>query len=349
MRTLLSPLQISEIIKLYQSGQGSDTIAKQFNIHPNSVLKVLKRNGIATRPFKRKVALSDYKQIGEEYVAGQSTHKLGAKYGVSAAIILKILRKENIETRNAEDTHRIYAINEDYFDTIDTPEKAYILGFTYADGCNIKEGNFISYDLNTKDIDVLQKIAERIYLDNPHDRVHNYVRERETKRGLKKFPYSVLTLNSKHICGVLDKLGCEPRKSLTTKFPLWLTDKELQRHFIRGYYDGDGGLFITDIKGRGALARIIGTTPFIDSCIDIIKKSVDTNIYVEVLDKGLRRLVISGNQQSKRFLDWLYQGSTIHLNRKFKLYQQLIQQMDMNNRTRKSNIVSGDDKTSINS
>lgn len=36
-----------------------------------------------------------------------------------------------------------YTVNENYFQSLDSPEKAYILGFLYADGCNyIRHSNY---------------------------------------------------------------------------------------------------------------------------------------------------------------------------------------------------------------
>lgn len=29
-----------------------------------------------------------------------------------------------------------YTVNENYFENLNSPEKAYVLGFLYADGCN---------------------------------------------------------------------------------------------------------------------------------------------------------------------------------------------------------------------
>jgi hypothetical protein len=51
--------------------------------------------------------------------------------------------------------------NEDYFEIIDTPEKAYFLGFIFADGCLIDNPKEYRYKLNikihSKDEDILKK------------------------------------------------------------------------------------------------------------------------------------------------------------------------------------------------
>lgn len=59
--------------------------------------------------------------------------------------------------------------------------------------------------------------------------------------------YSRIQISSKTLTADLLKLGCTPRKSLTLKFPNdgIFKSNDLIRHFIRGYFDGDGSVFIS--------------------------------------------------------------------------------------------------------
>lgn len=52
----------------------------------------------------------------------------------------------------------------------------------------------------------------------------------------------VWAASNKHLWQTLNKYGCTPNKSLTLKFPNEniFKSKDLIRHFIRGYFDGDG-------------------------------------------------------------------------------------------------------------
>lgn len=325
-------IQISEKFK---SGQDPESISKELNIKKHIVLRVLECYGLISLDYKGKIDPKDYVKIVELYNNNLSSSKIGEMFNVTHGAILQILEQQGCQRRNADDTHRIYPIREDYFNIIDTQEKAYILGFTYADGCNHLENNYFDYDLSVKDADILKKISERIYLEKPHDRIRYYSREKEHKGKKKVLHSAVLSINSKHMCNVLNNLGCEPRKSFTAKFPEWLQDKTLQRHFIRGYYDGDGGTHVSYKKGGCSISKIIGTSAFIQSLCSIIRLETSVNIYVEVIRSDLQRLYISGNQQVKRFLDWLYLGSTIHLDRKHLKYLELINMMENNPRTRK--------------
>lgn len=89
----LLPSQKLKICNMYVTdGLGSDTIAKKFNIHPNTVLKILKKNNIKTRDWKRKIPLTEHNNICVSYKNGDSAVKIAKHYNVTA--ILKILEKK---------------------------------------------------------------------------------------------------------------------------------------------------------------------------------------------------------------------------------------------------------------
>ena len=94
----------------------------------------------------------------------KSTYEIGAIVGAYNARVIDILKENNIETRSLSETHRKYQLNEHYFDKIDTPNKAYILGFLYADGNNSSSGRSIKMQLQEKDFEILEKI--RLELDS---------------------------------------------------------------------------------------------------------------------------------------------------------------------------------------
>src|SRR6185503_6997190 len=67
----------------------------------------------------------------------------------------------------------------------------------------------------------------------------------------KRAEQLVLRIDNKKICLDLNNLGCVPRKSLILKFP---TPKQIShkwlRHFVRGYFDGDGFVYYNDLNRR---------------------------------------------------------------------------------------------------
>lgn len=314
MRKLISKENQQKMIQMYQEGMGSDSIAKIFEIHPNSVLRVLKRNGIERRDFTRKLG-NKHEEIIQAYLSGLSAPKIAEQFNVTHGAILKILKKNNIERRDDEECRRKYPIYKDFFDKIDTEEKAYFLGFLYADGNNEKDANFVRIDLSAIDKDILYKLAKLIYKENSDDRVRIYFREDKQKW------YGYFNINSKYICGQLEKLGCLPAKSLILNYPHWL-DKKLTHHFIRGYYDGDGGIHIND--RNNSKIKVISSYNFISHIQYLLKNELNINAPITKHDTSDVYLIqFSGNRQAKRFLDWIYTDATIYLDRKYNLYLEL--------------------------
>lgn len=74
-------------------------------------------------------------------------------------------------------------------------------------------------------------------------------------------------IRSKHLWEILTNYGCTPRKSLTLQFPNENIFKEssLVKHFIRGYWDGDGCLSYGDSKHTCADISVLGTEDFLTS------------------------------------------------------------------------------------
>lgn len=328
VRKLISKENKLKICTLYQEGLGSDTISKQFDIHPNTVLKILKKNGIKTRDWKRKISLEEHEKICKLYLKGQSTPEITKKYNVSDSVILKILTKYNIERRSAEETHRIYPIQEDFFDKIDTEEKAYVLGFFYADGCNSSNEKTITIDLNIKDKDILIKFADLIYLDGkPESHVHVYDRRNEGK-GIS----GVLNVHSKYISKRISELGAPQRKTFKIEFPEWL-DKKLIRHFIRGYFDGDGG---TTVSGSMYSCNITGNYQFSTKIKQIIINETGMVFSEDKSKHNVITITTNGNRHAYQFLSWLYKDSKIKMNRKFNIYNNLKKHLQNTNEKTKA-------------
>lgn len=118
-----------------------------------------------------------------------------------------------------------YNINDNFFDIVDTEEKAYILGLIASDG-HISSGNISIYQSNVN-WQVLANVRDIICQDLPIN-----------GEGCSK-----LSISSKQwVDKVCNLLGITPgKKSHKIKFPN-LASEELIWHFLRGYFDGDGSV-----------------------------------------------------------------------------------------------------------
>lgn len=196
--------------------------------------------------------------------------------------------------------------NQNIFFKIDTEEKAYWLGFLYADGCvrSGEQDNQIELSLQEKDYEHLVKF--RKFIGN-----ENAIAYREKQKAYR------YCFRSKQIKNDLIKLGCTPKKSLTLTFPTKeQVPDNLLRHFVRGYTDGDGCLCI--YKGKMSY-ELLGTEEFLiglkQRCSLFEKK-----VYYAKKNTSVKRLCFSSKQDVKNICDWLYKDTNIYLDRKYEKY-----------------------------
>lgn len=124
-------------------------------------------------------------------------------------------------------------IDETFFDAIDTAEKAYWLGFMYADGY-VSDSNNIELCLKESDRDHLEKFKACL------NSGHKIGKKNITLFGDKFVAYRISIRNTP-LSDALKKHGCVPRKSLIVRYPE--IPGHLHWHFIRGVFDGDGCLY----------------------------------------------------------------------------------------------------------
>lgn len=131
---------------------------------------------------------------------------------------------------------RKYTLNENYFDNIDTSNKAYILGFIYADG-SISSRNALTLCLSKKDIEILEFIKKEL----------EYSGEIKTKI-INNSEYSLLDITSKSLGIRLKQLGIIQNKTYESK-NLPDVPNEYFNDMLRGYFDGDGSIYGDKNKG----------------------------------------------------------------------------------------------------
>lgn len=121
-------------------------------------------------------------------------------------------------------------------------EMAYVLGFLAADGYVYKNPRGSCYVcFCSTDREILEKI--KLVLKSNHT---IGIRNKKLKNKFWKNLY-VLQIGSKEVVSHLKKFGIVQNKSLIIKFPK--IPPKLLNHFVRGYFDGDGGVsFINSFR-----------------------------------------------------------------------------------------------------
>lgn len=260
------------------------------------------------------ISTSDYAQIVDLYNSGMSQAELESKYGVSHGVIRRILIKCGVALRDHSHKKRLYDIDESYFDSIDTPNKAYVLGLLYADGCNHVETNLIKLGLQERDAYILRDIKEDMRSTHPikaamlSDKNPNH----------QNF-YELYIVN-KHMSEVLSSLGVVKAKSLKLTFPEFI-DEDLMWHFIRGYCDGDGS--ITDTNRT--YISMCSTEQFCKYIKDICDAMFIRSGIRKVKSKSGESWVfyICNYDGAMKFMDCMYNNATMYLRRKHDVYLRL--------------------------
>lgn len=201
---------------------------------------------------------------------------------------------------------------------IDTQEKAYLLGQIYGDGNNnCKPKGF------------------RVMLASIIDDKPLYQRLAELFPFFKVVPFpshpkvTYLVCMYKQLCLDLEGLGMSSPKTpkdATGEFHFPNLREDLLPHFIRGYFDADGAVYLPKrIRSRNNL-RIefsCATPNFLKRIQEELKKhDIEFTWYERDKKAGNGKYyhsytILSSNQEiSKKFADFIYKDATIYLDRK---------------------------------
>lgn len=241
-----------------------------------------------------------------------SGDKISITLGVSRYKVYQFIKEKGIARSNSEKSMK-YFCNSNYFDKIDSANKAYWLGFIAADGyirSKAKYNNLaLGICLSNKDKEHLLKFKTDIEATNP------ILDFQENRYGTIN---SRILITDEHLCNRLIELGIVEHKSLTLQFPSAdLLPQHLVNDFVRGYFDGDGSI---KKHGDGGFdVSILGTYEFLSSIKEIYAISNDIRRNKDCTTNSFN-LTFGGNIKSYNFLHQLYDGASIYLDRKYQRY-----------------------------
>jgi hypothetical protein len=250
------------------------------------------------------------KDIIELYSAGKTMKEIAAIYGISHWTVLDRLDRAGVK-KNIK-----HPVQNDKVFGMFTKESCYWAGFIAADGFVGRPGT-IGVELAEVDREHLEKLCRFVGRDETtHDR--------RRKRGDRWFDYCSIVINSKTVAGdLLGNFNIVRAKSRVIMPPDKIP-QELQRHFLRGYIDGDGCVGWSKSNKLPRLAICSGSKDMLgwiherlllaagDKYSSVMRKVKAANTYV----------VEYNGRFSIGLLDWLYEGSTpeTRLDRKYARY-----------------------------
>lgn len=210
-----------------------------------------------------------------------------------------------LQRDDIRDAREKYAKNQRYFARIDSEEKAYLLGLLATDG-NVSGGT-ISLALKERDRVLLERFERAIGL-----------RPSAIRPMVKGMLRTAVT--SAEMARDLAKHGVVPNKTKTLDWPSSVPGP-LLRHYLRGVFDGDGGISGRQWSIVSASKRFIMRTK---TCLD---KVAQRKLPVNRAGQSKSSYVLTGGLNDWMVLDWLYQRATIFLPRKHSLYRSLVPQI----------------------
>lgn len=266
--------------------------------------------------------IKNYDKAKEMFLQGISLIQIQKKLGIDRKKLSTCLKQEGYEIKL---NNSKYSCNENFFNTINTEHKAYWLGFLYADGSIENFGRYkIDLTISDKDKDHLLKYKESLQLTYPINK------RSQTLNGNTYYSHRV-TITNKTLVEDIIKQGCVPNKSLILTFPTEKqVPKHLIRHFIRGYFDGDGCITMNS-NNKTYNFNILGTYDFLTAIQNEFVNSID-NYKSTKISKDNRSEVykfqkgkVCGTKQINDIYNYLYKDCTIYLDRKKNIFEKVIQ------------------------
>ena len=234
-----------------------------------------------------------------------------------------------------------YNYDKNYFDIIDTEEKAYWLGFIWGDGYVINNTETSKYSLkiglSSIDHNHLEKFKKSI--KSNHD-----IKQYKIKTGFMKkdgndsYESRIVIGGKEFVQNLYNNFGICPHRNDISKIIEKLPKKHY-RDFIRGVVDADGG--ITFNKKKYKVERLEFSIALIgsDSLLDFYNEYLIENNITKTKYKRSKRhpdrdgemktIRITGNNIVLNILNNLYLNSNVFLDRKYEKYIEAVKYMEL--------------------
>lgn len=253
-------------------------------------------------------------ELKELYETGKTINELAQLCNCSSSNLYYILSTVNTEIRNPTEAKMFYSLNIDYFKFIDSEDKAYFFGLLMSDGYHHTERGEVCLTLSEIDVGILQQFNNHLNSDRPL----LYLPERKAYR---------LIISNKIMSKHLAALGLNQAKSFNKLFPSTLA-LNLEPHFMRGYFDGNGSVSISSkIK-----ANIYWALTSCDSFLYTYEHKLLTQCGLNKTkwdrheQTNIYSLRYSGRENLYKIYNYLYKDASIWLERKHTKFLECLKQ-----------------------
>lgn len=247
--------------------------------------------------------------IEEHYNKKRSVRDIAREHNCSHTNVSKYLKRFGIKNKTkikGNEYARIYNINHDYFEIIDSHEKAYWFGFVYADGYVMKKGSgsdTFRVTLAKRDEAHLEKLRNKF----GDMKISNYTQK---GTGHKAVYFSV---SSSKLISDMEKLNMTFPKFKRKGLP-YIQNKYFYS-FLLGVFDGDGSIVVSN---NIPTITVLGHIEFVEWLRKKLKDDgfIFNGVNIHKL-QGIYRLSFSSQKNIPLFYRKVYiENDTPYLKRK---------------------------------
>ena len=225
-----------------------------------------------------------------------------------------------------------YQYNKNFFETIDSEEKAYWLGFIYADGwiCLSESNAEVGIQLKDSDYEHLKKFNKSI---EGNIEVNRFM----ATNGFgidKEYPSCSIRIYCKKMALDLEKNGATKNKTKTIQLPN--LSKEFIIPFLRGYFDGDGCLQLDKKRNCMRFDYCSASKIMLEQIRKFLYDNYNITSYISKEERSKSkdgiiripnyRLNFRGLRNGYNFGKLLYEDANIYLDRKYNFYKRLVEE-----------------------
>lgn len=198
--------------------------------------------------------------------------------------------------------------NRKIFNTIDSPEKAYWLGFINADGCIHEKAQYVSIDIGGRDREHLQKFVS--FIDGKNELIKTTIHS-QTGNEL----VHVALCNSELISD-LKRYGIHANKSGKEQY----IETNYDADFIRGLVDGDGCI-LNSLKG----IDLVGSYQLLSSVQNKFLSLIQVTPHKIMTHGKIFKISYRSKGEVYKIIKFLYGENSVSLARKQELANKIIQ------------------------
>jgi len=289
-------------------------VADKFNIGYTALMYHVRNRGLTKRGNSGGRVVEE--AIHAFTTGSQSCGAVAREFGIDADRLRYFLVRAGV----MDSSRSRLSYGRHYFDSIDTEDKAYWLGFIYADG-NIRSKRY-GHDKDVLDLTISKSDIEHLIKFKECIGYEGEIKHVQDKRGHKSVRISLSS--SELVSSLLDK-GLIPKKSMVIQYPKWIAGNEFERHFVRGYVDGNGSLYTYLANGKPKFCvNFCGSLDVVDSIGDFISRNLGLNLTV-YKHTSTTELYFMTTAYKKAFVicELLYENCTLYLDRKMSLYKEI--------------------------